>query len=252
MPCTDLVGHNSVAMGSTFQQDLTMAFQPIVDVTDNSVFGHEALVRGPHGETAASVLLSVKPGFGHSFDQQCQLTAINLASRLHLADTSANLTINFIPSTVHEPSRSLTATLAAAEQSRLPIERIIFECRDGTWLDVPHTITVMELYRSLGFLTGLDNFCPTRASLEILSRFRPDFVKIDRRLIRDIDTDLAKHRIVAYALRFLSELGVRPICGGVETYGELSALTDLGVGLVQGFLFARPAFERFATPRFPA
>ncbi|MGX1096832.1 EAL domain-containing protein [Amorphus sp. MBR-141] len=239
-------------MGLEFNKRLTMAFQPIVDLAGESVFAHEALVRGPQGEGAPRVLVNVGSGEGYAFDQQCRQTAIRLAERLHLPETTANLSINFSPGIVRDPLDSLAKTFNMAEHARLPLERIIFECRDTKWLDVAHTIEVLSAYRAAGVRTGLDNFGPTAASLELLSKFQPDFVKIDMRLVRNIDTDAAKRRVVKRALGWFRDLGIRPICGGVETHGEFTALTDLGVGLLQGYLFARPAFEQLATPRLRA
>jgi len=242
---------SSVSMGLAFQSGLTMAFQPIVDVTDKSVFAHEALVRGVHGESAASVLLSVSPGLGPNFDQQCLKTAFELAQQLQLADTGSSLAINFIPGVTGEFADSLAKLLADAEASSLELNRIIFECRDTHWLDVEHTINVFEGYRTLGFRTALDNFGPTEASLKLLPRFQPDFVKLDMAMVRNVDTDPIKQKVLAFALRYLRDLGIQPICGGVETYGEFEAVVGLGVRLVQGYFFARPMLEQLTTPRFP-
>ncbi|MGX1306864.1 EAL domain-containing protein (putative c-di-GMP-specific phosphodiesterase class I) [Amorphus suaedae] len=239
-------------MGLEFRKTLTMAFQPTVDLANDSVFAHEALVRGPRGEAAPQLLLNLDSGDGYAFDQLCHLTAIRLADRLHFADTPANLSINFRPDLVRKPVASLARIFQAAEDAHLALERIVFECRDNESLDVPHTTEVLTAYREMGFKTGLDNFGPTHASLELLSKFQPDFVKIDMRLVHNIDRDDAKRRMVKNAIRWFRELNIRPICVGVETYAEFATLTDLGVDLLQGFLFARPAFERLATPRFPA
>jgi len=62
-----------------------MAFQPIVDVQDGSVYAYEALVRGPQGESAASMLAQVNR---HAFDQHCRVKAITLAGQLDLASST--------------------------------------------------------------------------------------------------------------------------------------------------------------------
>lgn len=61
-----------------------MAFQPIVDIDEARIVGHEALVRGPAGEGAGSVLSKVTPETLYSFDQECRVKAIELAARLSL------------------------------------------------------------------------------------------------------------------------------------------------------------------------
>lgn len=70
----------------------TMAFQPIVDVTARQVIYYEALVRGPNGESAGSILGQVTDDLLYRFDQECRIKAIELASAL---DMQARLSINF-------------------------------------------------------------------------------------------------------------------------------------------------------------
>ena len=60
-------------------------------------------------------------------------------------------------------------------------------------------------------------------------------------LIRGIDTDRAKRTIVSHTLAMLTDLGIKPVCEGIETVGEHNALRDLGVSLMQGYLLAKPA-----------
>ena len=65
-------------------------------------------------------------------------------------------------------------------------------------------------------------------------------------LVRGIDGDRVKRTLVRSILAACADLGVRVLGEGVETAGERDALTDLGVTLQQGYLFARPAFEALA------
>ena len=80
---------------------------------------------------------------------------------------------------------------------------------------------------------------------------QPDIVKIDMDLVRGIDVDPVKRSILRHTLHLLEELGITPLCEGIETVDELRALQDLGVRLIQGYLLAKPAFERLATPLLP-
>ncbi|WP_347574786.1 EAL domain-containing protein [Sphingomonas sp. Ant20] len=83
---------------------ITMAFQPIVDITTGSVFAYEALVRGTDGQSAGDVLSSVDPDMIYKFDQACRVKAIELAGRLFVSDGDAKLSINFMPNAVYELS----------------------------------------------------------------------------------------------------------------------------------------------------
>lgn len=238
--------------GETFALPFSMAFQPIVDLRTRSVFGHEALVRGPNGESAASILSHLTPGNRYGFDQKIRVRAIEMATRLGLAESGQNLSINFFPNAVYEPSACIRQTLAAARRTGFPLDQIIFEFTEDEPVDVPHVVDILETYRSIGFKTAIDDFGAGQAGLSLLSRFQPDIVKIDMALVRDIDVEPARRTVLRHVLRMLDEFGIRPICEGVETPGELEVLLDLGVEFVQGYLIARPAFERLAEPAWDA
>ncbi len=100
----------------------------------------------------------------------------------------------------------------------------------------------------MGFSTAIDDFGAGYAGLALLTQFQPDIVKLDMGLIRGIDTDHVKQIILKHTLRMLRDLGITPLCEGVETVEELEVLRDLGVSLVQGYLLAKPAFEQLAIP----
>ncbi|RMZ62005.1 EAL domain-containing protein, partial [Vibrio anguillarum] len=104
--------------------DFTMAFQPIVNVADNTIFGYEALVRGLNNESAYSIIEQVSDDNRYRFDQLCRIKAIKLAAKLKL---SGILSINFLPNAVYQPERCIRTTLEAAKQFGFPTERIMFE-----------------------------------------------------------------------------------------------------------------------------
>lgn len=234
--------------GETFDLPFSIAFQPIVDIRTRQTFGHEALVRGPQGEGAASVLSRVTEKNRYYFDQQCRVKAIGMASSLYPAHEDLKLSINFMPNAVYEPRACIRQTLATAERLNFPLENIIFEFTEDEKLDTAHILKILAAYREIGFGTAIDDFGAGHAGLSLLAKFQPDIVKLDMELIRGIDTSKAKRTIVKHTLRMLDELGVTPLCEGIETLAEMDVLRDLGVRLVQGYLLARPAFETLATP----
>ena len=229
--------------GAGFDLAITMAFQPIVDVTAGTVFAYEALVRGQDGGGAGAVLSQVSADNRYAFDQLCRTTAIGLAADLDMAASGANLSINFLPNAVYEPRACIRATLAAAMRTGFPVDRIIFEFTEEEALDTNHILNILRSYRAMGFKTAIDDFGAGFAGLGLLSKFQPDIVKLDMALIRDIDTDRVKRTIVRNTLTMLRDLDISPVCEGVETVGEYEALSDLGVSLMQGYLLAKPAVE---------
>ena len=70
-------------------------------------------------------------------------------------------------------------------------------------------------------------------------------------LIRGIDRSPVKRDIVRNTLNMMRDLRVTPICEGIETEGEYETLRELGVNLMQGYLFARPGLASLPAPVWP-
>ena len=237
--------------GIGFELPITMAFQPIVDVRNETVFAYEALVRGKDGQGAGEVLACVSSDSRYAFDQLCRTTAIDLASRLGVDGEGAYLSINFLPNAVYEPRACIRATLAAAMRTGFPSSQIIFEFTEDEAIDADHILNILRSYRAMGFKTAIDDFGAGYAGLGLLSKFQPDIVKLDMALIRGIDTDHVKRTIVRNTLNMLRDLEIEPMCEGVETYDEHDVLCDLGVSLMQGYLLAKPAVEALPSIAWP-
>ncbi|KAK0343611.1 hypothetical protein LTR94_017767 [Friedmanniomyces endolithicus] len=193
-----------------------MAFQPIVNVSTQTVFAYEALVRGKDGAGAGQVLAQIADHNRYAFDQVCRTTAIELAAGLDMAATGANLSINFLPNAVYEPRACIRATLAAAMRTGFPVNKIIFEFTESEAMDADHILNILRSYRAMGFKTAIDDFGAGYAGLGLLTLFQPDIVKLDMALIRDIDTDPVKRTIVRNTLNMLRDLGVEPVCEGLS------------------------------------
>lgn len=232
--------------GSGFELPITMAFQPIIRITDGTVFAHEALVRGTARESAGEILQTVSDENRYAFDQTCRVKAIELAAGLKIAEAGSLLSINFLPNAIYEPRACIRMTLTTAMKYGFPLQKIMFEFTESEKLDTGHLLNILRTYRSMGFLTAIDDFGAGYAGLGLLSKFQPDIVKIDMDLIRGIDTDRVKRIILAPTLKMLRDLGVEVICEGVETIGEMQVLQEMGVELMQGYLLASPAFEALA------
>lgn len=229
--------------GTGFDLPFSMAFQPIIDITNQTVFAHEALVRGPGGEGAYTVLSQVSDQNRYAFDQQCRVKAIELATDLNLTQDGARLSINFMPNAVYEPRACIRLTLETALRTGFPIKNIIFEFTENERVDTDHLLNILRSYRAMGFKTAIDDFGAGYAGLGLLSKFQPDIIKLDMELIRGIDRDRAKQMIVKSMLDLFSSMDIQAICEGVETHEELKTLEDLGANLIQGYVLARPSFE---------
>jgi EAL domain-containing protein (putative c-di-GMP-specific phosphodiesterase class I) len=251
-PLNDSLACEACADGIVAPFPFSMAFQPIVDLKARTVFAYEALVRGPVGEGAASVLAQVDEDNRYSFDQTCRVKAIELAAALGLPATGAYLSINFLPGAVYQPKNCIRATLAAAKRTGFPTEKLIFEVTEGEQVkDKAHLKNIITEYRRQGFKTAIDDFGAGYAGLNLLSEFQPDIIKIDMELTRDIHNNAVRRSIVSAVVSVCAELKLTVIAEGVETCDEMESLLGLNITLQQGYLFARPAYEALPKAVFP-
>ncbi|WP_442905716.1 EAL domain-containing protein [Halomonas sp. TG39a] len=222
----------------------TMAFQPIVNVSQRQVVYYEALVRGPNGETAFSILGQVTDELMYRFDQACRIKAIELASALGMRE---RLSINFLPNAVYEPQACIQATLEAAHRVGWPTERLNFEITETERVkDRMHMRGIIESYREMGFTTSLDDFGNGYANLDLLTDLRPDTLKIDRDLVMECDRDKRRQAILRSLVALADTLGTQLIAEGVETREESRCLLTLGIPMQQGYYFAYPNLEALA------
>ena len=230
---------------TTLPFEFRMAFQPIVDARDRSIFGYEALVRTPEGGGAAEVIAQVQPDQLYRFDQACRVRAIETAARLGLRQ---RLSINFFPNAVYEPATCIRLTLAAAQTYGFPTEHLIFETAESEQMqDRAHLMRIFRDYRSRGFLTAIDDFGAGYAGLGLLADFQPDLLKLDIALVRGVDRDAPRSAIVRGMVQIARALGCTLLAEGVETVEEYRHLRALGVPLYQGYLFGRPLLESLGT-----
>jgi len=230
--------------GVTPPFDFTMAFQPIIDAAERRVWGYEALVRGPGGEGAYTILDQVTDENRYAFDQCCRVAAIELAAKLFPPLDKPVLSINFMPNAVYEPAACIKVTLNAAIRNSFPTDRIMLEFTESERIDdTAHTRKIVEHYKKRGLITAIDDFGAGYAGLGLLADFQTDLIKIDMHLVRGIDGDRGRRAIVSAIIMAARQLGVKVLAEGIETAAEAQALQELGVDLLQGYAFARPALE---------
>jgi EAL domain-containing protein (putative c-di-GMP-specific phosphodiesterase class I) len=134
----------------------------------------------------------------------------------------------------------------------MPPERIIIELTEGEVIHDPIGFTkLMDSYRGLGMRVAIDDFGAGYSGLNLLAEFQLDSVKLDMHLVRSIDSKGPRQAIVRAVLQACGDLGIDVIAEGVETVEEYRWFKAAGIVLFQGFLFARPAFERLCKARFP-
>ncbi len=108
-----------------------------------------------------------------------------------------------------------------------------------------HDLFVEKLnkLRSLGMQIAVDDVGSGFASLDTVAEVRPDYVKIDLKLIRDIHVNSLKKNIVQSIISFCRQSNIRTVAEGIEERAELQIVRDLGVDAVQGYLLGKPSPE---------
>lgn len=235
---------NGCRDGTQLEIEFEYAYQPIVDFNSRSIYAYEALVRGPQGESAASVLAQVNDNNRYRFDQACRMKAVEGASRLGMSEL---LSINFLPNAVYRPEVCIRSTFEAARKHNFPIENIIFEVTEGERVqDRPHLVNIFREYRRFGFQTAIDDFGAGYAGLNLLAEYQPNLVKIDMDLVRHVDQSRPRQAIVAGIAAICRDLDIRVLAEGIETRAERDFLISVGISLMQGYWFAKPAFKSLA------
>lgn len=226
------------------QDRLFSMLQPIC-TPDGGVFGYEALLRGreENGDiVAAGALLSVATETQLLFtvDLVARREAIRAMARRR--QTRARLFVNFNPSSVYDPSYCLRTTHSFVQEMGLSPSDIVFEVTETSEVkDQAHLRGILAFYRQAGFRVALDDIGAGFSSLNMLQELRPDYVKIDMALIRDVDSDPYKQSIVRHLVGIARETGAQIVAEGIETQPELDWVRAAGVHLVQGYLLGRPA-----------
>lgn len=97
--------------------------------------------------------------------------------------------------------------------------------------------------RGLGMQIAVDDVGSGFASLDTVAAVRPDYVKIDLKLIRDINFNSLKRNIVQAIITFCRQSGILTVAEGIEERAELQTVRDLGIDAVQGYLLGKPSPE---------
>lgn len=249
----EVLGCSACRSGNDLGFELTMAFQPIVNVEDRTVWAYEALVRGADGSSAGQVLARVNDENRYIFDQTCRVKAIELGAKLGIAAQGARLSVNFMPGAVYSPAACIQRTLQAASVYKFPLQAIIFEITEGErMIDSAHMQRIATEYQRHGFTLALDDFGAGFSGLNLLADLPGvRLLKLDGALIRNIESNPRAHHIVAALIPLCQQLGVAVLAECVETVAEYSALKNLGITLMQGYLFAKPAVASLPEVHWP-
>src|SRR3954447_9721713 len=224
MPSTDWVGFAS-------EPDFRLVYQPIVHLDSGIIAGVEALCRFSDGRSPE-----------HWF-QECE--HLDLAASLDLAIIEraladiprlpdGYLSINLSPSTLRDPRLAQLLRAPGVPTNRIVVE-VTEHARVNDYLEAQR---VLGALRKGGIRVAVDDAGAGFATFRHILQLRPDIIKMDQSITRDIDTDPARRALATALVIFAGEVGASVVAEGVETQAEMNVLAGAGIYRAQGFAIA--------------
>jgi EAL domain-containing protein (putative c-di-GMP-specific phosphodiesterase class I) len=215
--------------------DISMVFQPIVEIETGLLFAHEALVRCKLPQFASPLMLFLAAETEHACGhlgriirqqtfERCQDTALFV--NVHPEELSQRWLVRpDDPIFFHEREVYLEITESAA----------------FTHYDLCMSVLKDVCARSGAHLV-VDDYGAGHSNLARILDLNPEIVKLDGALIRGIDKDPRRQIMVRHMVALCADLGAKVVAECIETVEELKAVADQGVHFAQGYVLARPAF----------
>ena len=223
-------------------RSVSSVYEPIVDVHSKTVFGYEALVRGPAGGKlfSPSALFAAAESNDMLFELDCLCRASGLAGAVDFP-TGTKLFLNVLPNSIHDPNFRADRLIQTLDECQLRPSDVVFEISEQESIENFDTFLEMsDQYRRLGFQFALDDTGSGYAGFEELIELQPEFIKIDRSVVSGVDQDPARQEVLTALLAVAEKLGSRVVGEGLDTLEELEMLAALGIHFGQGWLFGHP------------
>ncbi|MDP8970153.1 MAG: EAL domain-containing protein [Actinomycetota bacterium] len=227
-------------------EGVRMVFQPIIDIDSRGPIGFEALARfGSAPSRGPDVWFTEAAALGLAVD--LELTAVGLALRdLPRLPAHAYLAVNVSPATA--VSGRLDAML-----SDVAVHRVVLEITEHHIIDRYDQLeAALAGLRRRGLRIAVDDAGAGYASFRHILRLRPDLIKLDMTLTRDIDRDRPRRALASALISFARDTGSAIVAEGVETAEELRTVRLLGVTAAQGYHVGRPTeLSCISQPKVP-
>jgi EAL domain-containing protein (putative c-di-GMP-specific phosphodiesterase class I) len=213
-----------------------LVFQPVVSWSRRTTVAYEALTRSHEPSlTSPDELLATAEKLGRLHDLGRTIRARAAAALARFPD-QMDVFVNLHPADLEDDDlydRSAPLSRHA--------HRVVLEITERSSIDALSDVgTRMTTLRALGYRIAVDDLGAGYASLSALAILRPDLVKLDMSLVRDVRRDPTRQVVVRALNALCTQLGVITVAEGVETSDELAGVLNAGGDLLQGYLFARP------------
>lgn len=221
---------------------LNILYQPIVQLSDHTISGFEALLRWNHPKRgtvspAEFIPIAEETGLiiqiGEWVLREACTTAMKWPSDIKVA---VNLSaVQF------QRGQLISTVMSALATSGLAANRLELEITETLLLTDPErTIAMFRQLREVGVQIAMDDFGTGYSSLSYLKEFEFDKIKIDQSFVRSMATEESSRAIVNSVSQLARTLGIMTTAEGVETEDQLQLVRAKGIGQVQGFFFGRP------------
>jgi predicted signal transduction protein with EAL and GGDEF domain len=224
------------------ETEMSLYFQPIVDIERGKTVAFEALARWVSpvlGRVAPDVFIRV----AERGDLINQLTKTLLRRALAEAKTwPEDIRVSFNLSARDLASRVAIENIAAIiERSGLAPNRIDLEVTETALIqDFEQANLAIAVLKALGVGISLDDFGTGYSSLSYVRRFPIDKIKIDRSFVKEVETAASCRAIVKSIIDMSRNLTLGCIVEGIETENQVRVLKSLGCSTMQGYFFGKP------------
>lgn len=227
------------------RESIKMLFQPIVSTYYDQVSGVEALVRGidpDSGEWISPFQLfeaAKEQEMVIQLDRLCQRKAIQAFSSRKLNQKELILFLNVDNSVIHLDDNTDAIYHYCLLYGVSP-ESVVLEINELHSAKMDAVIAFSERYRSYGFMISIDDIGAGYSNLDRIVLLKPDIVKIDMELIRDIHQHYHKQQVVEMIIRMSEKVGAIVVAEGVELLEEVVIVLQFGAQLLQGYYISKP------------
>jgi diguanylate cyclase (GGDEF)-like protein len=224
--------------------ELSVAYQPIVHAAGEEISGFEALVRWQHPTRGAIspakfIPLAEEAGLIGSIGEWVLRTALEEAANW---PDHVRVAVNLSPLQFNDPGVAIMVSNHLQETKVRP-DRLELEITEGVFLaEGDSTDATFAALKKLGVRLALDDFGTGYSSLGYLKKAPFDKIKIDQSFVRGAASSINRNAAIIRAIVTLAEtLGMDSCAEGVETHDDLQLIRELGVSMVQGYIFGRPS-----------
>ncbi|MDH5674071.1 MAG: EAL domain-containing protein [Myxococcales bacterium] len=224
---------------------LRVVLQPIVKITElqPEIVSFECLTRGPMGTNVErpDILFEYvrRKGATAHVDLLCLAGAFEQGLA---AAEGRPLSLNVHASTLAARDDFDARLVELLELHEVSPRRATIEIVEHSPdFDGPRFLRAIERLRTRGHRIALDDVGTGHSNLKMILDCRPDYLKIDRYFVQQIETDTARQAAITSLVGVAASLDADVVVEGVETPEQLVQVRRLGVGLVQGYYFARPS-----------